>query len=111
MRSSASAIFHVPVVEATFDHLAGAGLALIGTSSHEFPGRSVESYTAADMSGRIAIVMGNEAAGLPDEWTDEVGPIARWITIPHRGRSESLNVAMATTVLVFEVARQRSGVR
>jgi len=52
--------------------------------------------------------MGNEAAGLPDDWNDDVGPIARWVTIPHRGRSESLNVAMATTVLVFEVARQRS---
>jgi tRNA G18 (ribose-2'-O)-methylase SpoU len=31
------------------------------------------------------------------------------VTIPHVGRSESLNVAMATTVLVFEVARQRTG--
>ncbi len=52
--------------------------------------------------------MGNEAAGLPDEWNDTIGPIRRWVTIPHRGRSESLNVAMATTVLVFEVARQRT---
>jgi hypothetical protein len=30
------------------------------------------------------------------------------VTIPHRGRSESLNVAMATTVLAFESARQRT---
>jgi TrmH family RNA methyltransferase len=51
--------------------------------------------------------MGNEAAGLPEDWTDTAGPIRRWVTIPHRGRSESLNVAMATTVLVFEVMRQR----
>jgi TrmH family RNA methyltransferase len=29
------------------------------------------------------------------------------VTIPHAGRSESLNVAMAATVLVFEAARQR----
>ncbi len=108
VRSSASAIFHVPIVEANFEDLTAAGLELLGTSSHDFPGRTVEPYTDADMSGRIAIVMGNEAAGLPDEWNDEVGPIARWITIPHRGRSESLNVAMATTVLVFEAARQRS---
>ncbi len=67
------------------------------------------SYTDADLSGRIAVVMGNEAAGLPDDWNDTVGPVRSWITIPHSGRSESLNVAMATTVLVFEAARQRTG--
>jgi TrmH family RNA methyltransferase len=55
--------------------------------------------------------MGNEAAGLPDEWDDEHGPVNAWLTIRHRGRSESLNVAMATTVLVFEAARQRSDER
>lgn len=108
VRSSASAIFHVPVVDATVEEVAAAGLELVGTSSHAFPGRTVLTYTDADLTGRTAIVMGNEAAGLPDEWNDEVGPISRWITIPHRGRSESLNVAMATTVLVFEAARQRS---
>ena len=63
--------------------------------------------TAADLTGRLAIVMGNEAAGLPDEWDDTHGPIGTWLTIRHRGRSESLNVAMAATILVFEVARQR----
>jgi TrmH family RNA methyltransferase len=31
----------------------------------------------------------------------------RWLTIPHAGPTESLNVAMATTVVCFEVARQR----
>lgn len=108
VRSSASAIFHIPVIEATFEDVARSGLTLMGTSSHTFPGRTVEAHTNADLTGRVAIVMGNEAAGLPDEWNDEVGPITRWITIPHRGRSESLNVAMATTVLVFEAARQRA---
>ncbi len=108
VRSSASAIFHVPVVEAPLEVVTAAGLAAIGTSSHEFPGRTVDRYTDADLRGRVAIVMGSEAAGLPDEWNDTVGPIARWVTIPHLGRSESLNVAMAATVLVFEAARQRS---
>jgi TrmH family RNA methyltransferase len=107
VRASAGALFHVPVVEATLDDVASAGLALVGTSSHEAPGRTVQAYTSADLTGRLAIVMGNEAAGLPDDWTDTDGPIGRWLTIPHRGRSESLNVAMATTVLVFEAARQR----
>lgn len=108
VRSSAGAIFHIPVVEATLDDVASFGLDLIGTSSHDAERRTVSPHTDADLTGRIAIVLGNEAAGLPDEWDDDVGPIPQWITIPHRGRSESLNVAMAATVLVFEAARQRS---
>ncbi len=108
VRASAGALFHVPVVEATLDDVLASGLVTIGTSSHDAPGRTVEAYTDADLTGRTALVMGNEAAGLPDEWSDTVGPVRRWVTIPHVGRSESLNVAMATTVLVFEAARQRS---
>jgi RNA methyltransferase, TrmH family len=107
VRSSAGAVFHVPVVFAELDDVSAAGIPLVGTSSHDAPGRNVVAHTASDFTGRIAVVMGNEAAGLPAEWTDRNGPIDRWVTIPHRGRSESLNVAMATTVLVFEAARQR----
>jgi TrmH family RNA methyltransferase len=101
----------VPVVVAELDDLARAGVELFGTSSRDAGGRRVINYTDADLTGRVALVMGNEAAGLPDEWTDDVGPIRRWVTIPHHGRSESLNVAMATTVLVFEAARQRNAER
>lgn len=107
VRASAGALFHVPVVDATLDDVIAAGLVTVGTTSHDAPGRTVRPYTSTDLTGRVAIVMGNEAAGLPTEWTDDVGPIRRWTTIPHAGRSESLNVAMATTVLVFEAARQR----
>ena len=108
VRASAGALFHVPVVVASLDDVADAGFLLAGTSSHTFPGRTVVEHTTADLTGRLAIVMGNEAAGLPDEWDDEHGPIGTWVTIRHRGRSESLNVAMAATILVFEAARQRS---
>lgn len=106
VRASAGALFHVPVVEAAFADLVGRGLDLIGTTSHDSPGRTVEEHTKIDVTGRVALVMGNEAAGLPAEWTDDAGPIDRWVTIAHRGRSESLNVAMAATVLAFEVARR-----
>ena len=108
VRASAGALFHVPVVEATFERVAAAGLTVLGTTSHAAEGRSIEPYTLADLRGRIGIALGSEAHGLPDVWTDDVGPIRRWVTIPHRGRSESLNVAMAATVLVFEAARQRA---
>ncbi len=108
VRASAGALFNLPVVVAELDELKTAGLRLIGSSSHDSDGRTVHPHTDIDLTGRVAIVMGNEAAGLPDEWDDVTGPIAEWVTIPHRGRSESLNVAMATTVLVFEAARQRA---
>lgn len=108
VRASAGALFHVPVVVAEVGDVASAGLRMLGTTSHAAAGRTTVPYTDADLTGRIAIVLGNEAAGLPDDWTDEEGPVRSWLTIPHRGRSESLNVAMAATVLVFEAARQRA---
>jgi TrmH family RNA methyltransferase len=108
VRASAGAVFHVPVADATVEDVRAAGFTTVGTTSHDAPGRTVVRHTDADLTGRVAIVLGNEAAGLPEAWTDETGPIDRWVTIPHAGRSESLNVAMAATVLVFEVTRQRS---
>ena len=48
--------------------------------------------------------MGNEAHGLAEGLADVVDG---YITIPMVGRSESLNVGMATAVLCFEAARQR----
>lgn len=107
VRSSAGALFNLPVIVAELDELRTAGLRLIGSSSHDSDGRTVHPHTDIDLTGRVAVVMGNEAAGLPDEWDDANGPVAEWVTIPHKGRSESLNVAMATTVIVFEAARQR----
>jgi TrmH family RNA methyltransferase len=50
----------------------------------------------------VAVMVGNEAHGVAED-----APVDGWITIPHQGAAESLNVAMAATVLVFEVARQR----
>ena len=97
VRSSAGAVFHVPVIAGTLADVAVAGLRLVGTSSH----RGI-SYVAADWRGRVAIVAGNEARGVADD-----AAIDEWVRIEHRGRAESLNVAMAVTVLCFEVARRR----
>jgi len=107
VRASAGALFHIPVLTMSLDELSSHGLRLVGTSSHDLPARTVTAHTEADLTGRVALVLGNEAAGLPAEWHDGAGPIEDWVTIRHRGRSESLNVAMAATVLAFEAARQR----
>lgn len=100
VRSSAGALFRVPVIEGgSLSDLARAGLIRIGTSSHRG-----SAHTDVDLTRRVAVVLGNEAHGLSDE-----SAVDEWVTIPHAGRSESLNVAMAGTVLCFEVARQRRG--
>lgn len=98
VRASAGALFHVPVVTATLADVAAAGLRLLGTSSHQG-----SEHTATDWSGRVALVLGNEAHGLPDD-----APVDAWVRIRHQGRAESLNVAMAATVLVFEASRSRT---
>ena len=95
VRASAGALFHVTVVQASLDDVRAAGLRLIGTSSH-----LGGPHTATDWSGRVAIVMGSEAHGLPDD-----APVDTWVRIEHHGRAESLNVAMAATLLVFEASR------
>lgn len=105
VRSSAGALFHVPVVEnSELSEVQSAGFRLVGTSSHDHP--ETVDYRKADLTGRIAIVVGNESRGIsPDVQVDQ------WITIPHVGRGESLNVAMAATLVCFEVAKQQAGNR
>ena len=98
VRASAGALFHVPVVEATIAEVRAAGLRLLGTSSHEGT-----PHTDVDWSGRIAIAVGNETHGLAADT-----PVDEWVRIRHVGRAESLNVAMAATVLCFEAARARA---
>jgi RNA methyltransferase, TrmH family len=64
-----------------------------------------ERYGAIDMTGPVAFVLGQEAGGLPG---DTAARTDRRITIPMGGDAESLNVAVAAGVLLFEAARQRA---
>lgn len=64
-----------------------------------------EPYHRVDLTAPTALVLGNEANGLP---APAAAALDGWVTIPMAGRSESLNVGMAAAVLCFEAARQRS---
>lgn len=97
VRASAGAVFHVPIVAADLAAVGAAGLRRLGTSSHRGA-----AHTDVDWGGRVAVVVGNEANGLPDD-----AAVDEWLTIAHAGRAESLNVAMATTAVCFEALRQR----
>ncbi len=104
VRSSAGALFHVPVALVpdageALSRLRAAGLRIIATAA------SAElAYDRCDLTGPVALLLGNEAAGLPAEVQARVDEV---VAIPIEGRSESLNVAAAGAVLCFEAARQR----
>ncbi len=107
VRSSAGALFHVPVV--TGESL-GPVLALFRSwgvrswATAVRPGSTVAHFDA-DLRGPTAVVFGNEGHGLGPEDLDAVDAL---LTIPMPGRSESLNVSMSATVVCFEAARQRA---
>lgn len=63
-----------------------------------------QSMWEADLSGSIAVVLGTEHEGLSDFWRDRADMN---ITIPMFGRVNSLNVAQAGTLLMYEWLRRR----
>jgi RNA methyltransferase, TrmH family len=104
VRASAGAVFHVPLVVggdpvSTLETLRSSGRRCLGSAA----GGGV-AYTDADLAEAPVLVLGNEAAGLPDELLASLDGV---VHIPMQGRSDSLNVAVASAVLCFEAARQR----
>lgn len=105
VRSSAGSLFHVPIVSGgdpadVLERLGEWGYQRLGTVAG-----GGEPYHDVDFSGPTAVVVGNEAHGLPmavDACLD------RRVTIPMVGRAESLNVSMASALICFEALRQRA---
>ncbi|MFC5469968.1 TrmH family RNA methyltransferase [Cohnella suwonensis] len=103
IRATMGALFHVPVLEADLQDLlpeaAARGASVVGTSLQA--ARSCYDY---DFRRNVWLVFGNEGAGM----SEAVSAFAHAnVIIPMTGRAESLNVAMAATVLLFEAQRQR----
>ena len=108
VRASAGSLFHVPVVVggdpvSVVEALSQQGVRTLGAVP-----RGGTDYTSADLTVPFALVMGNEAHGLPAE---VAAALDGQLTVPMVGRAESLNVGMATAVLCFEAARQRRAAR
>jgi TrmH family RNA methyltransferase len=61
-------------------------------------------YTDVDLRGPVAIVLGSEAAGLTDAWTE---PEIVAVRLPMLGVADSLNVSVSAAVLLYEARRQR----
>jgi TrmH family RNA methyltransferase len=98
VRASAGALFRVPVVvDVAVSDVALLGVPLLGAVA-----RGGVPYDEAPLGSPCGLVVGSEAHGLPEGLA-----LDGLVSIPHAGRAESLNVAMAATVLCFEVARRR----
>ncbi len=104
VRATAGAVFRVPVavcegIVALIAALQDGELGLVGTSGDG--GRAPE---LVQLGGAVALAVGSEAHGLAPEVIERCDQI---VTIPMEGSVESLNAAVAGSVLAFEAARQR----
>ncbi len=63
------------------------------------------SYLDQHYAGSTAIVVGTEATGLSQDWLDRAD---QSIIIPMRGKIDSMNVSVASAILIFEALRQRN---
>ena len=104
VRASAGALFHLPVAvgpatDEVLAHYRGLGVTTVGTVVD-----GGVDHDRVDWTGPAALVMGSESHGLPASLHDRLDQL---VTIPMDGAAESLNVAMAATVICFEAARQR----
>lgn len=103
VRASAGSVFRLPVVAVKLaeavPRLRQAGLRLVATSSHG--GTPADQ---ANLTSPLAFFIGNEGSGLPRELMSHM---EETVVVPHCGQVESLNAAVAASVLLYEVARQR----
>ena len=106
LRASAGSLFRVPVVAVGIEELAGLkqrGVALMAAVAEDSFG-AVEAQDAS-FAGAVGILIGNEGAGLSEELL-EMADVR--VTIPCPGKVESLNAAVAGSLLLYEASRQRA---
>lgn len=104
VRASVGTLFTVPVVEAegqeTVDWLKEKGICIVAATP-----MAEQLYTEIDMTQPLAIVVGTEQLGLTYQWMNHADV---HVKIPMLGIADSLNVATATTLLLYEAVRQRN---
>lgn len=103
VRAAAGSVFHLPLVRGASTADAIADLRGRGHRILAMDARGSEQLYATNLAGPIAFVFGNEAHGLPEE---VVAMADATVRVPHSGRAESLNLAAAATVCLFERARR-----
>lgn len=104
VRASAGSIFHTRLSLAGSPAAALAAMAAAGFRVLSTAARGGDPYDEIDLTGPVAVLLGNEAAGLD---RDVVAAAAGVVTIPMEGGAESLNVATTAAVLAARAASQR----
>jgi TrmH family RNA methyltransferase len=104
LRGSMGSAFRLPHLRRvgareTLERLKGRGVATVAAVAS-----AGKPYDEVDLARPVAIVVGNEGAGLDE---DVVAAASARVAIPMHGGVESLNVAVAAGILLFEAARQR----
>ncbi len=105
IRASKGTVFSVPVASASsakvLRWLDERGVAIVATTPD-----TDTLFTDVDLTGPTAIAVGAEKHGLSADWLAAAAVKAR---IPMHGRADSLNVATAAAIAVYEAVRQRTG--
>jgi RNA methyltransferase, TrmH family len=102
IRASAGSSFRLPAVRvkaSAVEDLKTRGLRVAATSSHK--GKPIDE---ADLTGGLIVMVGSEGAGVPREY---MALADEFIRVPHEERVESLNAAVAASVVLYEAQRQR----
>ncbi|OWO96893.1 RNA methyltransferase [Rhizobium esperanzae] len=102
VRATMGSVFAVPVARATPEEFLAwrksAGVSIVATHL-----AGAVDYRTIDYQRKpIVLLMGNEQSGLPEQLAKEADALAR---IPQQGRADSLNLAVATAVMLFEARR------
>lgn len=103
VRATMGSIFAVPVAKASAEAFL--------VWRRNFPGlvvgthlKGAVDYRTVDFAGRpVLLLMGNEQQGLPDELAASCDRLLR---IPQAGRADSLNLAVATGIMLYEIRRK-----
>jgi TrmH family RNA methyltransferase len=105
VRASAGSLFRLPLLivetENCFARLRQEGVRILTTAVE-----GAEAAGRIDLAGPVALLIGNEGNGVPEELAAKADGA---VTIPCPGPVESLNAAIAASVLLYEASRQRAG--
>jgi 23S rRNA (guanosine2251-2'-O)-methyltransferase len=104
VKTSAGALHRIPVcrhrdIPAVLKFLQESGLRLFAATE-----KAKDSVYSADMSGPSALIMGSEDTGISARYLKIAD---QWVSIPMKGKISSLNVSVASGVILFEILRQR----
>ncbi|WSG95851.1 RNA methyltransferase [Rhizobium johnstonii] len=102
VRATMGSVFAVPLARATPEEFIAwrksAGVSVVATHL----AGAVDYRTIDYRKKPVVLLMGNEQSGLPEQLAEEADALAR---IPQQGRADSLNLAVATAVMLFEARR------